>query len=158
MSSKNSIRLRSLPEVGCRPVPPCCHGVSTPSTLQAGAPYLQGCGKDRTLGRGANVSIAADPKDNWAEEEDDGWESIREPEANIFLRVSHSDLPNQGSDIDKQIEPHVNPRSGVCRVDNDALAVLQCLHTESGDLVLFGDEWRDTRLECPSCIKCKTTR
>jgi hypothetical protein len=37
-----------------------------------------------------------------------GWKQVRKPEANIFLRIHHSDGSSQGTDIDHEIKVQID--------------------------------------------------
>lgn len=58
------------------------------------------------------VSVSSDPKNDGAQEEENGREGVGEPESNVFLSVGHADLTHEGTNVNKEVEPHVDSGSG----------------------------------------------
>lgn len=117
-------RLCLIPESRSRPSTPRLHGVDTPCPSGAKSEYAESIRYHRALWRRLNVSVATSVEDDGAEKEGDGGKGVGEPETNVFLRVSHSDGPDEGTDVDEEVEPHVDSRGGEDRVNNDPLARL----------------------------------
>ena len=69
--------------------------------------------------------------------------------ATYLLGVGHRDLADERTDVDEQVEVHVDPRRCQNRVDDDALAAGSCPDKQLRLFVLFGDERGDVRLEAP---------
>lgn len=83
------------------------------------------------------------------EDEEDRRQEVREPEADVLLRVDHGDLACQGTDVDEEVVPHVDAGDGDARVDDNpfttGLGPEESLRMAV--LVLFGDKRRDAGLE-----------
>lgn len=82
----------TVPEVGRIPQLVCLDGVPAPCTLQCRAPYSQSIANNTALGRAEDVRISAEVEDEGAKEEESRGESVRKPESNVFLGISHSNL------------------------------------------------------------------
>ena len=83
-------RLRGLPEVRRVHVLSQLNGVQGPTALHGLTPDQEGLGKDRALGRRARVHVATEVEGEWADEEDDGGESVRKPETDVLERERRS--------------------------------------------------------------------
>ena len=67
-----------------------------------------------------------------------------------LLRVDHSDLTDQRTNVDEQIEVHIDSRRSHDGVDNDTFAGLGVADEELVTLVLFCHKGGDVRLETAS--------
>lgn len=67
--------------------------------------------------------------------------------SNEHSRISHANLPNQSTNIDKQIEPVVDSGNGSGMVDNHALARLGGDDFQLVERHLFRNQGRDVGLE-----------
>ena len=77
-------RLHVLPEVVCLHVLHKLNWVRCPSTLHRRAPKAHCCRQYRPCWRGKVVHVAAQVKDDWTDEKDDGGKGEGEIEANIL--------------------------------------------------------------------------
>lgn len=60
-----------------------------------------------------------------------------------FLGVDHSDLTDQGTNVDKHVKVHEQSSGGECWVDQQLFALF-VLHDDSSlTNDLFGDHWRN---------------
>ncbi len=64
-----------------------------------------------------------------------------------LLGVSHRDLTDESTDVDKHVEVHVDLRCRHDGVDDNTLATSGVADEQLGALVLLGDERRDVGLE-----------
>lgn len=64
-----------------------------------------------------------------------------------LLGVRHRDLADEGTNVDEQVEVHVDLRGRHDGVDDDALAASCVADEELRALVLLSDEGRDVGLE-----------
>jgi hypothetical protein len=67
-------------------------------------------------------------------------------------------LTNQCTDIDEQVEVHVNFCCGQCGIDNNSFAALGGCDEELEALVLFCDQRRNVGFETTSADTCATKR
>lgn len=139
-----------IPESGSVELPDGLDGVDAPFALSAEAPITDGTGEHGACGGSAGVLVASSNEDQGAEEEDDSWEGVGQPESNELLSVDHADLADQSSDVDEKVEVHVDPRCGMDGIDNNSLTRLEGDDKELGALVLFSNQWRDVGLEASS--------
>ena len=121
--------------------------VQVPAALGSFEEKLDGRSENATLGSAASVVFAAEEEDWECGAEADGGDEVREVETDVTLRIRHSELPSQGTDVDEKVEPVVDSGRGDSRVDNDAFSTLQGpdLHPLAGDLL--SHERRDVGLE-----------
>lgn len=56
------------------------------------------------------VSFSSDPKNDGTQEKEDGREGVGEPESNVFFGVGHANLTDESTDVDEEVEPHVDPK------------------------------------------------
>lgn len=99
------------------------------------------------LGRAHNVDLAAEDEDHGTDEEHAEAEQESGPETDIALHVGGRDQ-RQGSQVDAEVEDHVDARDGDSRVDDDALARLlvgRDLHLAA--FVLISDQRSDIGLD-----------
>ena len=75
-----------------------------PAALLGKTPNPECLSKNGSSRGRLGITVASDEKDEGAKEEDDGGEHISEVEADVFLGVGHTDLTNESTDIDEQIE------------------------------------------------------
>ena len=71
-------------------------------------------------------------------------------QATYHLGVHHRDLADQRTDVDEEVEVHVDLLRGHDGVDDDTLARLRVADEQLVALVLLSDERRDVRLETAS--------
>ena len=67
--------------------------------------------------------------------------------ATYLLGVGHRDLADERTDVDEQVEVHVDPRRRQDRVDDDALASLRVANEQLTPLILLSNKRRNVRLE-----------
>ena len=164
-------RLRGFPEVRCVHILDELDRVQSPAALHRHTPDAESSRQNRALGRRVLVHVTAEEEHDWAEEEDNGGKGVREIEADILSRtaaelgfvllpikagiahllgIDHRDLTDQSTNVDEQIEVHVDSRRGHDGVDNDTLAGLGVADEELVTLILFCDKRGDVRLETAS--------
>lgn len=96
--------------------------IPRPATLQSKSPELKCLSYNGASGRGDVVLIAADEEDEGAETEHGSREDKRKPVPHVFFCKYHSNLTNQGTDIDHEVEVEENTSDGLAWVDNDSLS------------------------------------
>ncbi len=126
--------------------------VERPSTFHGQNPELEGLGQYRTGRWPAGVFVTHQPHDGRAAEEQACWQHERQPEPYVSLGVHHADLAGESTDVDHQIEVHVDAGDGHGWVHNDAFPALLHFDVLFGVLgfILLGDERRDVGLEATS--------
>jgi hypothetical protein len=97
-------------------------GVDGPATPLSEEEELEGRAKVGALRGATDVALASPGHDSWAKAQHDGRKGEREPEADVLLGVDHGDLTDKGTDIDEEVEPHINALNGDGRVDDNTLA------------------------------------
>lgn len=65
----------------------------------------------------------------------------------MLFSKDHRNLSDEGTDVDHQVEVHVDTRGRESGVDNDSLAILAGLDARVGALHLLGHKGRDVGLE-----------
>ena len=93
-----------------------------------------------------NEALAEVPEEEGKRKVEDEREEEAQPEADVLLSVSSSDL-HESTDVDEEVEPEHDSLSRRLRVNNDSLARLQGL--DLGDSVrhLIEKQRRHIRLE-----------
>lgn len=91
--------------------------------------------------------LLEDDQDKRADQEHDGGKEESEPETDITLRVHHGDLPNDGADVDEEVEVHEDSLGGDGGINNHTLAARQLLDVHRRGLQLLDHEGRDVWLE-----------
>lgn len=86
--------------------------VDGPATLLGEKEELECRAEIGALRRTADVPLATPCHDCWADAQHNGREREGQPEADILLSVDHSNLANQSSDVDEEVEPHVDALDG----------------------------------------------
>lgn len=120
---------------------PRSNRVHRPSALLSEEPDLHGLAENAALGWCENVNFAAKEHDGRTDAKHEGGEEIREPEADIFLRVDHGELTHKSPDVDEQVEPHVDTGGSHGGINNDPLSLLICDDFHVGKWKLFSNEW-----------------
>lgn len=94
------------------------------------------------------VVLSTDGQNDWRTQEKDGWQKEGQPKADILLSIDHADLTDKRTAVDAEIEVQEHTGVGDGRIHNDTLSsLLQCHNTNSGVLVLLGEEGRNVGLE-----------
>src|SRR5436853_584162 len=90
-----------------------------------------------SLGTPRSDMVAADEEEGECGAEADGGGEVRKVETDVTLRIRHSELSRQGTDVNEEVEPVVDSGCGDSRVDNDVFSTLQGpdLHLLAGDLL-----------------------
>lgn len=94
--------------------------------------------------------MVAVPYDGRADAKKDGGKHERKPESDPFLSINHSDLTNQSSDIDEQVEVMVYPALGDGRIKDDPFSGRQLADNHLRQMQLFSDERRNIAFEATS--------
>jgi hypothetical protein len=105
---------------------------------------------NRALRRSNNVNLASENKDQRTDEKDAQTEQEGRPEVNVALHVRGGEQ-RKTSDVDAEVENHVNPLNGDRRVDDDLLAgfvIVSNNHTPP--LVLVRNERCNVRFDSTS--------
>lgn len=93
------------------------------------------------------IALATPPHDCGTDEEDNCWQCKGQPEADVFLRIHHTKLANQGANVDEEIKVVVDARLGNRRIDDNSLAAWKDFDKKSLHRNLFDNKRRDIRLE-----------
>lgn len=101
---------------------PGSDGVDRPAALLRKEEDLEGRAKYGTTGFTASVTLTAPKHNDRAQRKKNGRQSVGEPEADILLGKDHGNLADEGTNINEEVEPHVDALDSDSRVDNNALA------------------------------------
>ena len=101
-------RFYILPERSIMKSLPGCVRIDVPATLVRQEEGLEGLGQDRSGRRPLLVSMSSPPHDCRADTQHDRRQEKAEPKTDVFLGVDHSELTDQGADVDKYVEPIVD--------------------------------------------------
>lgn len=80
--------------------------------------------QDASFRLGVGVPLAAEEEHRKSDAEKKGWKHEGKIETNVALSIGHAELTDEGANVDEEVEPVVDPRSGHGGVDNDTLALL----------------------------------
>jgi hypothetical protein len=86
-------------------------------------------------------------ENGWTEEVADCWQGVREPKADIVLRIDHGQRTGERTTVDQKIEVDVDACRGYSRVDNLSMAALVGTNISPLVLVLFGNDDGDVGFE-----------
>lgn len=129
------------------PVLPGLNGVCGDTASEGLEEELEGRAHDVAARGTENVVLLAEDEDRDTDDEHDGGDKVGKVETDVALSVDHTDLADQCTNVDEEVEPVVDTGNGDSRVDDDALALLRLdAHALLGNLL--GDEGRNVGLEC----------
>lgn len=96
------------------------------------------------------VSFATPPHDVWAGQEDESWQQEGQPETDVLLSVDHTNLANQSTDVDEEVEVMVDSALSDGRINNHLLARWHLLDDNGSQRNLLNDKRRDIWLKTTS--------
>jgi len=138
-------RLRRLPE---RALSEDAQAVApVPGAAQCVVPGAVGERHNGPLWRRTHVVVAAEPEHGERHKKHDRRQQVREPVADVLLRVDHAKVTREHADVDHHVVPEVHALVGERRVHNHPLAIFPCGHGELLDLHLLGDQHGAAALE-----------
>jgi hypothetical protein len=74
-----------------------------------------------TSSRGSkDIELLSKEQDQRTDEENDSRKEVGQPESDVFLRIDHTDLPDEGTDVDEQVEVHEQTGGSEGRIDDDS--------------------------------------
>ena len=127
--------LSGLPECSVMSAIPHPDRIDGPATPHCKPESLECLGHDRTSGWCLLVPLTSPPHDGRSRGEEDGWQGEREPESHIFFGVDHTNLANESTEIDEEIEIVVDSALSDGGIDNDSLTRRESFDERAG----YGD-------------------
>src|SRR5690606_1766729 len=94
--------------------------------------------------------VASPEHDRWTNAEDDRGKEPAEPESNVLFSVNHSELTDQGANVDEEIKVHVDTLAGDSGVMDNPFALLVRADDKLGERKLLHNKGRDVWLETTS--------
>jgi hypothetical protein len=97
--------LDSLPHVAGVPVPPGLERVGGHSLTEGLEKQLEGRAHDVAARWAQDVKLLAEDQDWDGDNEHDGGNEVSQPETDITFCVNHTDLTDQSTNVDEEVEP-----------------------------------------------------
>lgn len=110
---------------------------------------LESLGNDRSLGWLGDILVLANQQGCETEQKEQKGQEVGWPEPNILLKLSSGNRGKR-TNVDHEVEYHVDPLDSCCGINNDSFSRLQGLDIRCGVRVLLGNKRRHIRFNATS--------